>query len=400
MAHKEKYISSSVGHMFQHYDRSKEIPDLANPSNSHLNYNLAVQDQPKKQLDFLHQRLSEIHVHNRKDVNVMVDWVVTLPKTLEKSEDEKKFFKETYDFLNERYGKENVISAHVHKDEITPHMHYSFVPVIEDKKRDGYKLSAKEVITRNDLRTFHGDLSKHMEKTFGYDVGILNEATKDGNKSIQELKRQSATERLQEAAEKASKIVSKADKQMEEVNYAVKLVRTEYSAKRAYILKCDKISKISEEIPDYAKVTKGFFDRKEYITVPLEKWKEKQVSEHEKEYLKSATDSLKQDIQEFEKSKSGQYLDELKYENYSLNEQVKKLKSANESLKEKQKSHEMKEKYLEKDSKEKQNKLVDKIKRTLEKIPEESAEKFKKEWNLENQIELERKKERSRGFDR
>ena len=45
--------------------------------------------------------------------------------------------------MNERYGKENVISAYVHFDEVTPHMHY-FVPVVEDKKKGGYKLSAKK----------------------------------------------------------------------------------------------------------------------------------------------------------------------------------------------------------------------------------------------------------------
>ena len=41
-------------------------------------------------------------------------------------------------------AKENVISAYVHFDEVTPHMHYAFVPVVEDKKKGGYKLSAKK----------------------------------------------------------------------------------------------------------------------------------------------------------------------------------------------------------------------------------------------------------------
>ena len=71
-------------------------------------------------------------------------------------------------------AKENVISAYVHFDEVTPHMHYTFVPVVEDKKKGGYKLSAKEAITREELRTFHKDLSNHMERVFGRDVGILN----------------------------------------------------------------------------------------------------------------------------------------------------------------------------------------------------------------------------------
>lgn len=212
MAHKQKYTRGAVGHMLGHYDRSKTVPELEAPVNTVLNYNLAYNDQPNRQLDFLHQRLSEVKVHNRKDVNVMVDWVVTLPQSLNNKglENEELFFKEAYKFLNNRYGKENVISAYVHMDEVTPHMHYAFVPVVQDKKNGGYKLSAKEAVTREDLRTFHKDLSNHMERVFGRDIGILNEATKEGNKSIEELKRQSATERLQEATVEASRIVSKA----------------------------------------------------------------------------------------------------------------------------------------------------------------------------------------------
>lgn len=212
MAHKQKYTRGAVGHMFGHYDRSKEVPELKSPGNTVLNYNLASNDQPKSQLDFLHQRLSEVKVHNRKDVNVMVDWVVTLPQSLNNKglENEDRFFKEAYKFLNDRYGKENVISAYVHMDETTPHMHYAFVPVVEDKKKGGYKLSAKEAVTREDLRTFHKDLSEHMERVFGRDIGILNEATKEGNKSIEELKRGTAKEKLDNTVQMTQEMLSKA----------------------------------------------------------------------------------------------------------------------------------------------------------------------------------------------
>ena len=212
MAHMQKFSKGAIGHMLGHYDRSKEVPELKAPVNTVLNYNLACNDQPLNQLDFIHQRLSEIRVQNRSDVNVMVDWVVTLPQALNNQgfADEEKFFREAYAFLSERYGKENVISAYVHLDETTPHLHFAFVPVTEDTKRGGFKLSAKEVVNRQDLRTFHKNLSDHMERVFGRDIGILNEATKEGNKSIAELKRQSAAERLQNAMLEASKIVSKA----------------------------------------------------------------------------------------------------------------------------------------------------------------------------------------------
>ncbi len=76
-----------------------------------LNYNLAQQDQPLPQLEFLHKRLSEIKVLKRADVNVMCSWIVTVPENVSSSEYDT-FFRECYKFLTDRYGKENVISAY------------------------------------------------------------------------------------------------------------------------------------------------------------------------------------------------------------------------------------------------------------------------------------------------
>lgn len=124
------------------------------------------------------------------NVNIMCDWVVTAPEDLAE-EELPLFFDECYKFLNARYGKENVISAPVHMDETSPHLHYNFVPVVKDKKKGIPKLSAKECITRKDLNTFHQDLTKHMMTVFGRDIGILNGATVGGNKTIKQLKKMS-----------------------------------------------------------------------------------------------------------------------------------------------------------------------------------------------------------------
>jgi len=123
-------------------------------------------------------------------------WVVTLPEKIETQEDQRLFFQESYNFLEKKYGKENVISSYVHLDETTPHMHFAFVPVVRDKKRGDLKVSANDLITRNHLRSFHPELEKHMKEVFGRDIGILNEKTKEGNKSIDELKRGTAQKEL------------------------------------------------------------------------------------------------------------------------------------------------------------------------------------------------------------
>ena len=180
-----------MGSMLAHYNRKKaSSTSLIDSSRTHLNYNLAAEDQPYSQLDFIHIRLSEIKVHNRKDVNVFCDWIVTAPRELNPDEYDL-FFRATYDFLCNRYGRKNVISAYVHMDETQPHIHFAFVPVAIDKKKNIPKLSAKEVITRRELKCFHFDLSKHMQNVFGRDIGILNGATEIGNLTIPELRKRS-----------------------------------------------------------------------------------------------------------------------------------------------------------------------------------------------------------------
>ena len=190
--HVEKYNRGVMGHMLGHYDRThpgskSQIDD----TKTHLNYNLAAEEQPLPQLDFIHQRLTEVKVHKRKDVNVFCDWVVTAPKELSEHEYDM-FFNEAYSFMSQRYGKENVISAYVHMDESQPHMHFAFIPVTTDKKKNIPKLCAKEVLTKTELRTIHKDMSKHMERVFGRDIGILNGATELGNIPVDVLRSNTA----------------------------------------------------------------------------------------------------------------------------------------------------------------------------------------------------------------
>lgn len=203
MAHVAKYTKGALGHMFAHYERAKgkdgEYIKFGNENidrtKSYLNYNLA----PKRKIsqgDFVKKRCSEVKCLNRKDVNVMCSWVITAPKDLDPRQQED-FFIESYKFLENRYGTDNIISAYVHLDEVTPHMHFSFVPVIYDTKKGLFKVSAKQKVSKNDLKSFHGDLQAYLDKVT-VKCNILNEATKNGNKSIKELKRKTAIKEINE----------------------------------------------------------------------------------------------------------------------------------------------------------------------------------------------------------
>lgn len=194
MAHVAKFSKSALGHMFKHYERNSCIGEFGNESidreKSHLNYNLAPERE--NQYKFTMERCQEVKCLNRADVKVMCDWVVTAPKDLNPNQQDD-FFKESYNFLENKYGQKNVISAYVHLDEVTPHMHFSFIPVAIDKKKGIEKVSSKEVLTKIELKSFHNDLQNHLDSK-GIKCSILNEATIEGNKSIAELKRNTAIE--------------------------------------------------------------------------------------------------------------------------------------------------------------------------------------------------------------
>ena len=234
MANVQKFTMNQTGQMFGHYDRTaKNGKEHIDWSRTHLNYNLAP-DTQSKQIDILHRRLSEVKVQQRADVNVFCAWVVTMPKSLP-AEKEPEFFKETYKFLENRYGKDNVISAYVHKDEATPHLHFVFVPVVQDKKKDRLKVSAKECVNRLDLQRFHGELQEHLEAKLECQVEILNEATKEGNKTIVELKRESAVQRLEKVHAKAQEMLSSAENTIRATQDTFRPIEAEYRAKQEWL---------------------------------------------------------------------------------------------------------------------------------------------------------------------
>lgn len=206
MANVQKYGRNATGHLFAHFERKKDKngdyirfgnQDI-DTSKTHLNYNLAPH---RNQTEYLQQRLSEVHCMKRADVNVMCSWVITKPKDLPGGFDEQ-FFQASYDFLKNQYGEENIISSYVHLDETTPHMHFSFIPVTFDIKKERYKVSAKDVVNRKHLQGFHKALEHHLSNALGFEVNMLNEVTKEGNRTIDELKRETAIEELAALNEK------------------------------------------------------------------------------------------------------------------------------------------------------------------------------------------------------
>lgn len=194
LAHVAKYTRGSIKGLAIHWERktdkhsNKEIDN----ERTYLNYDLCEKEGDT--LSRLEEILNDVYCLNRKDVNVCADWVVTLPVELkDKSiEEQRLFFESTYDFLCDRYGSRSVLSAYVHNDETTPHMHFAFVPIAWDPKNKRDRVSAKLVVSRNDLRSFHNDLDNYLKLNIPhiYEKGILNDKT-IGVDTVEDLKKQS-----------------------------------------------------------------------------------------------------------------------------------------------------------------------------------------------------------------
>lgn len=200
--HVDKYKSSQVSSLIGHDMRS--IPNHTNeqidPARSHLNYNL----HSGNPFENLKTRLGELSFVKKKTTNVIASWAVTAPTGLE-FEDQKEFLELMYVWLKDRYGSENVVSAYVHLDETTPHMHFKFVPAVGDR------LSAKDLLNRYELTVIHKEAEKAMAEKFGVAGMILNGATVGGNKSIAELKLRTLEKKIAEKNEDLESVISKVE---------------------------------------------------------------------------------------------------------------------------------------------------------------------------------------------
>jgi len=208
MAHLQKFTQADYPKLLMHYGRAKdangEYHKFRNQdidlTRTDQNYNVAAGFQTLPQSEFMDKRLSQLKIFNRPDVKYLCDWVVTLPKGM--GPEEHRFFDAVFKFLSDKYGLKNVVSAYVHKDEKQPHMHFAFIPVAMDKKKNVEKLCSKDIVGRDDLSVFHEELDAYLKGVFGRDTGVRNGATVLGNKSIEELKRGTAIKTLKDAQER------------------------------------------------------------------------------------------------------------------------------------------------------------------------------------------------------
>ena len=159
-----KYKGPEIGQIEAHNERKKEKyasnPDV-DASRSHLNYHL-IQPERKYRAE-AEQQIAQAGCRTRKDSVRVVEVLVTASPEFfkgKKKAEIKEFFEEAVRFIEKRQGKSTIISAVVHMDEKTPHMHLSFVPLTPDRR-----LSAKDIVgNKKKLTWWQDQFWKHMVK--------------------------------------------------------------------------------------------------------------------------------------------------------------------------------------------------------------------------------------------
>ena len=161
-----KYKGPEIGHIESHNERTKEKyasnPDI-DTARSHLNFHLVTPE--RKYRAESEKQIAEAGCRTRSDSVRVVEALVTASPEFfkgKKKAEVKAYFTEALDFIQKYQSKETIISAVVHMDEKTPHMHLCFVPLTEDKR-----LSAKEIVgNKKKLTWWQDEFWKHMVKKY------------------------------------------------------------------------------------------------------------------------------------------------------------------------------------------------------------------------------------------
>ena len=143
-------------------------------------------------------------------------------------------------YLSETFGRENIVSAVLHRDEQTPHIHATLVPIVrEERKRkkkeqqvkkryrkkptDATRLCADDVMTRAKLKSYQDTYAQAMSR-YGLQRGI------DGSEAKHISTRQYYRDLMQQTEQLQTDIAQLQDRKetaQEELKQAKKEVQTE-----------------------------------------------------------------------------------------------------------------------------------------------------------------------------
>jgi hypothetical protein len=150
-AHNERTKSEYKSNPDIKKEKSKDNVHLVKPTDTYRNLCKAL--------------IEKFGCRTRKDSVYMVETVITASPdffTKMSKKDTDRFFERALDFYKKKVGADRIISAVIHYDEKTPHMHLDFCPITKDGR-----LCAKEIIgNKKDLIKWQDEYHKYMSAEF------------------------------------------------------------------------------------------------------------------------------------------------------------------------------------------------------------------------------------------
>ncbi len=196
-----KYKRENLKGIFRHNERRNKnySNDNIDKEKSYLNYSIkSPQYSYEKEFDRIKEKYN-LKGQIKKVSNIACEYIITSDHDFFESigeEETKRFFETAYKFVAEYkdLGEQYIISAKVHRDEQTPHMHLIFLPVVHttDKKGNSIdKLACSEFWKAKDsYRQLQDAFYRYMvENGFDLQRGLPKEETNRQHYSVEEYKK-------------------------------------------------------------------------------------------------------------------------------------------------------------------------------------------------------------------
>ncbi len=160
----------------------------------------------------------------RSDAVLMMSGICTASHNFfDNKKKTEQYFDDVVDFLKDKYGKKNLVSATVHYDERTPHLHFYIIP-----EKEG-RLCAKKMFGKQDLINLQDEFFTKVSSKYGLERGEKNSNKK--HLSTQDFKKiNNEANNLEKKLEKTEKIIEEKKENLE------KLKSKERQRRRRYLL--------------------------------------------------------------------------------------------------------------------------------------------------------------------
>ena len=176
--------------MSAHIERTVH-PKNADASRSHLNKELIIYPEGvNNRTSAIQYRLNNAHLKRKigtnqvRAIRVLLSGTHEVMKTIEENKQLNNWCNDNLNWIKETFGEENLVSAVLHMDEKTPHIHATIVPIVTGERRkandsqtykkknlNNNRLCADDIMARNKLKHYQNTYATAMAK-YGLRRGI------------------------------------------------------------------------------------------------------------------------------------------------------------------------------------------------------------------------------------